>query len=125
MTKAERPETVAGYLRAAPKEACAHLKRLRNILRAAAPKATETLKWGTPFFVEPRFVFAYSAHKAHLSFAPGTGVLSEFRDALAPYQSTAHFLKIRYCEALPENLIRRIAERSVAVVAARADDKFW
>jgi uncharacterized protein YdhG (YjbR/CyaY superfamily) len=120
-----RPKTVAEYLRTAPAAAQPHLKRLRAVLRAAAPKATETLKWGNPFFVEPRFVFAYSAHKAHLSFAPGTGVLAGFRDELAPHQSTTHFLKVRYADPLPEELIRRIAERSVAAVAARADDKFW
>lgn len=125
MSGGGRPKTVAEYLRAAPSEARPHLKRLRAILRAAAPKATETLKWGNPFFVEPRFVFAYSAHKSHLSFAPGTGVLAEFRDALAPHQSTAHFLKVRYADPLPEELIRRIAERSAAAVAARADGKFW
>lgn len=125
MSKSERPKTVAEYLCAAPPEAQPHLKRLRAILRAVAPKATETLKWGNPFFIEPRFVFAYSAHKAHLSFAPGTGVLAEFRDELAPHQSTTHFLKIRYAEIMPEDLIRRIAERSAAAVAARTDDKFW
>lgn len=113
------------YLAAAPNEAQPYLNRLHAILRATAPKATETLKWGNPFFVEPRFVFAYSAHKAHLSFAPGTAVLDEFRTELAPYQSTTHFLKVYYHEELPESLIRRIAERSVELVTARQDDGFW
>ena len=38
------------------------------ILKSVAPEAEEAIKWGTPFFVEPRFLFAFSAHKAHLNF---------------------------------------------------------
>jgi uncharacterized protein YdhG (YjbR/CyaY superfamily) len=120
-----RPTTVSEYLAAAPIEAQPHLKRLRELLQAVAPKATETLKWGNPFFVEPRFVFAYSAHKAHLSFAPGTGVMAEFNQAFGIYQSTKHFLKIRYDQPLPEALIRRMAKRSLQVVMAREDEGFW
>jgi uncharacterized protein YdhG (YjbR/CyaY superfamily) len=120
-----RPATVAEYLAAAPIEAQPHLRRLRELLQAAAPKATETLKWGNPFFVEPRFVFAYSAHKAHISFAPGTGVMTEFSAVFGQYQSTKHFLKIRYDQPLPEALIRRMAKCSLALVLARKDEGFW
>lgn len=122
---AVRPKTVEAYLRAAPVEAQSHLKRLRAILRAAAPEANEILKWGNPFFVEPRFVFAYSAHKAHLSFAPGAAAMAAFRTELAAHTTTAHFLKIAYRDPLPEDLLQRMAEYCAAGVAARSDDKFW
>jgi uncharacterized protein YdhG (YjbR/CyaY superfamily) len=123
--KQARPSTVAEYVAAAPSEAQAHLKRLRAILRAAAPNATETLKWGNPFFVEPRFVYAYSAHKAHLSFAPGKATLAAFKSELATHTTTAHFLKIRYQEPLPEDLLKRMAAHCVASVSARQDEGFW
>ena len=48
----KRPTTVAAYIRAAPPEGRPHLRKLRAILRSAAPKARETIKWGNPFFVE-------------------------------------------------------------------------
>lgn len=123
--KSARPSTVAEYVAAVPREAQAHLKRLRAILRAAAPKASETLKWGNPFFVEPRFVFAYSAHKAHLSFAPGKATLEFFKSELAAHTTTAHFLKIRYQEPLPEDLLKRMAAHCIATVSAREDEGFW
>ena len=122
---AARPKTVDAYHAAAPAEAQAHLKRLPALLRQAAPAATEVLKWGNPFFVEPRFVFAYSAHKAHLSFAPGAAAMAAFHSELAAHTTTAHFLKIAYREPLPEDLLRRMAEFCVATVAKRSDDKFW
>ena len=58
----KRPTTIAEYIEAAPREGQPHLRRLYAILKSVAPKAEEAIKWGTPFFVEPRFLFAFSAH---------------------------------------------------------------
>lgn len=121
----KRPGSIAEYIDAAPPQGQAHLRQLYAILKAAAPGATETIKWGNPFFVEPRFLFAFSAHKAHLSFAPMAATLEHFRADLAAHQTTTHFLKIPYSQALPEDLIRKIAEYRVRVVGERSDDAFW
>ena len=75
----KRPTTIAEYIRAAPREGQPHLRRLYAILKRVAPEAEEAIKWGTPFFVEPRFLFAFSAHKAHLDFAPTAAGLKAFR----------------------------------------------
>ena len=71
----KRPTTIAEYIRAAPREGQPHLRRLYAILKSVAPEAEEAIKWGTPFFVEPRFLFAFSAHKAHCNFAPTAAAL--------------------------------------------------
>ena len=67
---AKRPATIAEYIKAAPREGQPHLRRLRAILRKVAPKAEEAIKWGAPFYIEPRFLFSFNACKAHCSFAP-------------------------------------------------------
>ncbi len=66
----KRPTTIAAYIKAAPVEGQPHLRRLHAILKSVAPGAKEVIKWGHPFFVEPRFLFSFSAHKSHVSFAP-------------------------------------------------------
>lgn len=121
----QRPATIDAYIRAAPSEAQPHLRAIHAILKRAAPQAEETIKWGNPFFVEPRFLFAFSAHKAHLSFAPHAAALQHFREELEAHDTTAHMLRIRYDQPLPEDLIRRIAEHSVQAVSERDDDGFW
>lgn len=120
-----RPTTIAGYIAAAPAAARPHLRRLHSILRAAAPDATETIKWGTPFFIEPRFVFAFSAHKAHANFAPGAATLAAFRDELTGHRTTDNFLQLPYDRPVPEDLVRRMAEHQLRSVRARDDDAFW
>jgi uncharacterized protein YdhG (YjbR/CyaY superfamily) len=120
-----RPTTIAEYIRAAPREGQPHLRRLYAILSDVAPEAEEAIKWGTPFFVEPRFLFAFSAHKAHLNFAPMAAGLEPFRKALEKYRTTRNTLQIRYSEPLPEVLVRKIALRRLRDVQARIDDAFW
>ena len=121
----KRQTTIAAYIRAAPRAGRPHLRRLYAILRRVAPDAQEAIKWGTPFFVEPRFLFAFSAHKAHLDFAPMAAGLKPFRKELAKHKTTKNILQIPYDEPLPESLIRRIAERRVRDVRKRSDVSFW
>lgn len=97
-----RAATIPEYIQAAPAAGQPHLLQLYALLKRVAPQAEEAIKWGNPFFIEPRFLFAFSAHK-----------------------TTANFLQIPYNVPLPEDLIRRIAEYRVRAVAARNDDAFW
>ena len=120
-----RPTTIAQYIAAAPPAAQPHLKRIHAILKQVAPKAEQVIKWGNPFFVEPRFLFAFSANKAHLNFAPSQATLDAFRAELKSQRTTNNFLQLRYDEPLPEALIRRLAEHQLKAVGARDDDAFW
>ena len=122
----KRPTTIAEYIRAAPREGQPHLRRLYAILKSVAPEAEEAIKWGTPFFVEPRFLFAFSAHKAHCNFAPSSG--GDWRHFARNWKSTRRprtLLQIPYNEPVPEDLVRRIAEFCVRDVSEREDDAFW
>lgn len=121
----KRPTTIAEYIDAAAPVAQPHLRQIYAVLKSVAPRAEEAIKWGNPFFIEPRFLFAFSAHKAHLSFAPTEAALVVFRKELEAHQTTANFLKIPYNKPLPEVLIRKIAEHQLKTVSARKDDSFW
>jgi uncharacterized protein YdhG (YjbR/CyaY superfamily) len=123
----KRPTTIPAYIKAAPREGRQHLRKVYAILKRAAPKAQETIKWGTPFFVEPRFLFAFSGHKAHLNFfATQPGEAQPFRKELVKHRMTkAGMLQVPYDEPLPEALIRKIAERRVRDVSKRKDGGFW
>lgn len=121
----KRPTTIQEYIEAAPRPGQAHLRKVYAILKSVAPKATETIKWGTPFFVEPRFLFAFSGHKAHLSFAPMAAAMQAFRKELGKHETTKNFLKIPYDEPVPEALVRKIARYCLQNVNKRKDDAFW
>jgi uncharacterized protein YdhG (YjbR/CyaY superfamily) len=124
-TKGKRPTTIAEYIVAAPNQGQPHLRKLYAILKGVAPDAEETIKWGNPFFVEPRFLFAFSAHKSHVSFAPMAAGLDPFRKELAKHKTTKNFLQVPYDKPLPEPLIRKIAKQRLRDVRESKDDAFW
>lgn len=101
------------------------MRRLHAILKSVAPQAGEAIKWGTPFFVEPRFLFSFSAFKAHLNFAPTAAAMKAFRKELKAHCTTEHMLQVSYDEPLPEDLIRRMAGYCVRELRKRKSDTFW
>ncbi len=121
----KHPTTIAEYIEAAPREGQPLLRQLYALLKSVAPDAEEAIKWGTPFFVEPRFVFAFSAHKKHCSLAPPAAALERFRKQLEKHKTTKGTLALPYAEPLPEELVRSIAEYSLQLVREREDDAFW
>ena len=122
-----RPTTIAEYIEAAPAVGRLHLRRVHEILQDVAPDAQQAIKWGAPFFIEPRFLYSYSANKAHLNFAPSQSALEHFREEAerAGYKTTQNYLQVLYDEALPEALIRKIAKYQLKLVKGRKDDSFW
>ena len=119
----KRPTTIAEYIRAAPPQGQPHLRRLHAILKGVAPKAEETIKWGVPFFVEPRFLYAFSAHKAHCSFMLTKDALKQFQKELKKQKTTKYLLQCPYDQPLPEKLIRKIAEYRLRNMGD--GDSFW
>ena len=118
-----RPKTVSEYIAAAPKVARKPLRELRSLLKKAAPRATETLKWGAPVFEDQRILFSYSAHKSHLNFMPTGPALKPFKKALARYKTGKETIQFPYDQPLPKGLIRKIAAYRVKQV--RTKDARW
>jgi uncharacterized protein YdhG (YjbR/CyaY superfamily) len=120
-----KPTTIDEYIQAAPTEGQAHLNRLYAILQELAPEAQQVIKWGVPFFIEPRFLFAFSAHKKHLNFTPNEAALTHFHEQLAGQMTTKGSLQVFYHQALPEALIRDIAVYRLRVLSESDSDSFW
>ena len=104
-----KPATISEYIAAAPKEARAHLRALRAILRKSAPHATEAIKWRSPVFVERRILFAFAAFRSHLNFMPTPSAMKPFRKELAGFRTGKGSIQLSYDKPLPKALIRRIA----------------
>ncbi len=119
----KRPTTIAEYIRAAPPLGRPHLRRIYRILRGVAPKAQQVIKWGVPFFVDPRFLFSFAAFTAHCVFVVTPAAMEAFRRELDTHATTKNFLKIPYDRPVPESLIRKIAK--YRLMHRGDDDKFW
>jgi uncharacterized protein YdhG (YjbR/CyaY superfamily) len=118
-----RATSVADYIAKAPPESRKHLRALRAILRAAAPRATETLKWSTPVYEDKRILFAFGAFKTHLNFMPTPAVIAQFKDQLADFRTGKGSIQLPYDRPLPLTLLKKIAARRVREL--REKDARW
>jgi uncharacterized protein YdhG (YjbR/CyaY superfamily) len=58
---------------------------MRQTIRKAAPKATETISYRIPAFRLDGTLVWFAAHTSHIGFHPGVSAISEFRKELSAY----------------------------------------
>ncbi len=111
-----RAKTVTDYIAAAPAAAQKNLRELRAVLKAAAPNATEAIKWGAPVLEDEHILFSFPAYKAHINFMPTASSMKPFQAELAGYGTGEHTIQLPHDKAIPKTLIRRIAAHRVKQV---------
>ena len=118
-----RPTSVAEYIAAAPKEARSKLREMRRLIAAAAPGATQSLKWSMPAFSYTRILVTFAAFKKHIGFFPTPSALREFKKDLVGFKTSAGTVQLPYDKPLPKALITRITKFRVRELKAR--DAKW
>lgn len=108
--KKKKPASVEEYIEQLPDIAQSKFKEMRSILKNVVPHAREGLKWGKPVFESVTILFAYSAHKSHLSFIPTGPALKPFEKELSGYDVKKDSIQFSYNKPLPKELIKKIAK---------------
>jgi uncharacterized protein YdhG (YjbR/CyaY superfamily) len=103
-----RPTNVDEYIDAAPAGARKKLREMRACIRAAAPGATEGLKWGMPAFSYRRILVTFAAFKNHIGFYPTPSAVTAFRKDLAKFATAKGSIQFPMEKPLPLALIRKI-----------------
>ena len=106
--KKARPENITEYINAAPKEAQEKLRELRECIRAAAPGAKESLKWGKPAFSYQRILVMFAAGKHHIGFYPTPSAVKAFAKELASFHTASASIQFPLDKPLPLALIRKL-----------------
>lgn len=119
----KRPTTVSEYISAAPKEARAKLRELRALVAAAAPGATQSLKWSVPAFSYSRILVTFAAFKKHIGFFPTPSAIREFSKDLTGFKTSAGGIRLPLDQPIPRRLITRITKFRVRELEAR--DAKW
>jgi uncharacterized protein YdhG (YjbR/CyaY superfamily) len=122
-TSGKRPTTVSAYIAAAPPQARARLRELRALVAAAAPGATQSLKWSMPAFSYERILVTFAAFKQHIGFFPTPSAIREFKQDLAGFKTSAGTIQLPYDKPLPRALLTRITKFRARELKAR--DAKW
>jgi len=102
------PKSITDYINAAPKEAQKKLREMRACIRASAPGAKESLKWGMPAFSYRRILVTFAAFKHHIGFYPTPSAVRAFRSDLAKFATATGSIRFPLEKPLPLPLIRKI-----------------
>jgi uncharacterized protein YdhG (YjbR/CyaY superfamily) len=109
-SKKTKPESIAEYIKAAPKEAQKKLREMHACIRAAAPGAEESLKWGMPSFSYRRILVTFAVFKHHIGFFPTPAAVKAFRKNLSKFKTGKGSIQFPLENPLPLSLIRKITK---------------
>ena len=107
-SRREPPNCITEYINAAPKEAQEKLREMHACIRAAAPGAKESLKWGMPAFSYGRILVTFAAFKHHIGFYPTPSAVKAFAKDLEKFVTSSSSIRFPLEKPLPLRLIRKI-----------------
>lgn len=107
-------KTVDQYIRAAPVEAQAVLRKVRAAIREAAPDADESISYGMPFYsykgevgIERRLCY-FGLQRESLGFFLRPKDLEPYAEKIAEYKSTKSTLRFPLKKPIPLPLIKKL-----------------
>lgn len=109
---------VRAYLAALPAPQRAALKRLRAVIREAAPDAADAFSYRIPAFrVGGRLIIWCAAWKAHLSIYPITAAMRRAGGApLARFELSKGTIRFPLAEPIPAALVKRLVRARLAEI---------
>jgi uncharacterized protein YdhG (YjbR/CyaY superfamily) len=117
----QKPTSVTQYLSWQNDEQRAALDKLREVIAAAAPDATEGISYSMPaFLLGGKGLVCYAAFKDHYSLFPMSGAVVEQHAAeLGDRMTGKGTIQFRYDERLPVGLVKKIVKTRVAELKAK------
>jgi uncharacterized protein YdhG (YjbR/CyaY superfamily) len=84
------------------------LRRIRAVIRAAAPRAEETISYRIPTFVLHGNLVHFAAFADHISFFPTSSGIRRFQKEISEYTWAKGTVRFPLDRPIPYDLIRRI-----------------
>lgn len=105
-----KARTIAEYINLAPKEAQGKLRQMTKIIRSAAPRSIEGLKWSMPAFSYKRILVTFAAFKNHIGFYPTPSAILKFKKQLVKFKTATGSIQFPLEKPLPGKLIQQITK---------------
>ncbi len=108
------PITVSEYIAAAPQWSRSTLRELRKVIKAAAPKAKESISYHMPYYSFNGRLAYFSAFKNHCSFFwISNGDKKTFKKELSSQTVVGNTLRILPGKKVPAAFIKKLIKMRV------------
>ncbi len=108
MATDQSPNKIDTYIASFPAGVQEILEQIRNIIRAAAPEAQETINYQIPTFTLEGNLVHFAAFKKHIGFYPTPSGIDKFKDELSAYKGAKGSVQFPLDQPIPYDLIARI-----------------
>ncbi len=103
-------KTIAQYMALFDGEIQQRLQQIYNIIKAAAPQATEAMSYQMPTFKLNGNLIHFAVMKNHLGLYPTPSAVTAFAKELTEYVTSKGAIQFPHDKHLPLDLIKRIVE---------------
>lgn len=119
----EPPKSIDEYIAQSSTEVQPILKKIRDIVRRAAPKATERISYGMPAFgLQGDFIY-FAAFKEHIGIYPPVRGDAQLMKDISRYAGPKGNLRFPLDERIPYGLISRIVKAQIRENLRRAEER--
>jgi uncharacterized protein YdhG (YjbR/CyaY superfamily) len=116
---AGRPRTIDEYLAALSDDKRAALEKLRKTIRAAAPKAEETISYQICAYRQHGMLVGFGATAKHCAFyLMSSSTVEAHKDELENYDTSKGTIRFQADKPLPAALVRKLVKARIAENAA-------
>ncbi len=122
-TRRPAPTTIDEYIAAFSPDVQAILRKIRRVVRDAAPGAEEAISYEMPAFKLNGALVCFGAFKKHIGFFPPIRGDASMEKAASPYAGEKGNLRFPLDQAIPYDLVERIAKLRVRQNRGRAAAK--
>lgn len=104
----EKFTTIDEYIALFPEDVQEKLKKIRSVIKAAAPHATETISYQMPAFKLNGILVYFAAFANHVSFFPTSSGVAKFKEELVGFETSKGTIRFPLDKPIPYDLIDRI-----------------
>jgi uncharacterized protein YdhG (YjbR/CyaY superfamily) len=113
MKKSATPKNVDAYIASCPKSTLPMLRQMRSIIKSAAPKASEKLSYGMPYYAYKGRLAYFRLATHHLGLYIPPPILAEHKNELKGYSWENATLRLPLDKPLPAQLIKKLVKARV------------
>jgi uncharacterized protein YdhG (YjbR/CyaY superfamily) len=122
-TKSKDYSSIDEYIESFPNEVQEILRKLRAVIKDAAPDAEEKISYRMPTFYQKGNLVHFAAYNKHIGFYPAPSGIQAFKNELSTFKGAKGSVQFPIDKPLPYQLIGKVVRFRVVENLRKADEK--